>query len=91
MDISAVRPVDVVAQLAPRPLFFIQGSADTFVPPSNMSVLAAASQSVPNAHVQTWLVPGATHSQAYDTQPQEYVNRVIAFYTAALGLNTGAT
>ena len=56
-----------------------------------MSVLAAAAQSVPNAHIQTWLVPGATHSQAYDTQPQEYVNRVIAFYTAALGPDTGAT
>ncbi len=91
MDFSAVRPVDVVAQLAPRPLLFIQGGADTFVPPANMSVLAAASQSVPNAHVQTWLVPGATHSQAYNTQPQEYVNRVIAFYTAALGPDTGAT
>jgi fermentation-respiration switch protein FrsA (DUF1100 family) len=90
MDFYAVRPVDVVAQLAPRPLFFIQGGADTFVPPSDMSVLAAAAESVPNAHVQTWLVPGATHSQAYNTQPQAYVNRVIAFYTAALGPDTGA-
>ncbi len=90
IDFYAVRPADVVAQLAPRPLFFIQGGADTFVPPSNMSVLAAAARTTPSAHVQTWLVPGATHSQAYNTQPQAYVNRVIAFYTAALGPDTGA-
>ena len=87
----AVRPVDVVSQLAPRPIFFIQGDADTFVPPSNMDGLAAAARTAPNAHVETWLVPGANHSQSYDTQPQEYVSRVVAFYTAAMGLDTSVS
>jgi fermentation-respiration switch protein FrsA (DUF1100 family) len=87
----AVRPVDVVAQLAPRPLFFIHGAADTFVPPSNMDELAVAARAAPNAHVETWLVPGANHSQSYNTQPQEYVSRVVAFYTAAMGPATSVS
>jgi len=91
IDFYNVRPVDVVAQLAPRPLFFIQGDADTFVPPSNMGDLAAAARAAPNAHVQTWLVPGAAHAQSYNTQPQEYVSRIVAFYTAAMGPDTSAS
>jgi uncharacterized protein len=91
IDFYNVRPVDVVAQLAPQPLFFIQGDADTFVPPSNMGDLAAAARAAPNAHVQTWLVPGAAHAQSYNTQPQEYVSRIVAFYTAAMGPDTSAS
>src|SRR5438067_669596 len=44
----AVRPVDLVASIAPRPLFFIQGTADTVVPPWNMKLLAAAASSKPH-------------------------------------------
>ena len=91
IDFYNVRPVDVVAQLAPRPLFFIQGDADTFVPPSYMSDLAAAARAAPNSHVQTWLVPGATHAQSYNTQPQVYVSRIVAFYTAAMGPDTSTS
>lgn len=91
IDFYAVRPVDVVAQLAPRPILFIHGGADTYVPPINMSDLAAAARTAPNAHVQTWVVPGANHSQSYNTQPLEYVSRVVAFYTAAMGPDTSVS
>ena len=91
IDFYADRPVDVVAQLAPRPSLFIHGGADTYVPPINMSDLAAAARTAPNAHVQTWVVPGANHAQSYNTQPQEYVSRVVAFYTAALGPDTSVS
>ena len=85
----AVRPVDVVAQIAPRPIFFIHGESDAYIPSSNMTILANAARTAPNAHVQTWLVPGADHAQSFNTHPQEYVARVIAFYTAALGTDSG--
>jgi fermentation-respiration switch protein FrsA (DUF1100 family) len=91
IDFYAVRPVDVLAQFAPRPLFLIHGGADSYVPSSNLNDLAAAARTVPNAHVQTWLVPGTDHSQSYNTQPQEYISRVIAFYTAALGPDTSVS
>lgn len=86
MDYYGARPVDVVASIAPRPLFFIQGSADAFNPPSNMNVLATAARAAPNASVQTWMVEGAAHAQAYHVAGQEYVNRLVAFYSAVLGL-----
>ena len=87
IDYRAIRPVDVVARIAPRPLLLIQGAADTFIPPSNARLLAAAAR-VPHAHVQLWLVPGATHAQGFHVSGKEYVRRVITFFHAALGAGT---
>ena len=90
MDFYDVRPVDVVARLAPRPVFFIHGGADERTPSAMMFELAAADGRPADAHVQTWLVPGARHAQSFHTAGQEYVRRVVAFYDAALGTDTGA-
>lgn len=91
IDYSAVRPVDVVAKIAPRPLFFIQAAADTLVPLWNMDELAAAASTAADSHVQTWLIPGAQHVQSYHAMGDEYVKRVAAFFTAALGPDTSVT
>jgi uncharacterized protein len=91
VDFYAVRPVDVVASIAPRPIFFIQGTRDAFIPPSNMGDLATAARAAPNANVQTWLVSGAAHAQSFNTAGKEYVDRVVAFYTAALGQDSSGT
>lgn len=88
VDFYHVRPVDVVASLAPRPILFIHGAADTYIPPSNMSSLAAAARSGSHANVQTWLVPKATHAHSFLVLGQAYVSRVIAFYTQVLGPDT---
>jgi fermentation-respiration switch protein FrsA (DUF1100 family) len=85
IDYYSARPIDVVARLAPRPMFFIHGSADERTPSSMMADLVAAAEQAPNAHVQSWLVPGARHAQAFNTATTEYVTRLVAFYTAALG------
>lgn len=89
MNFYDVRPVDVVARIAPRPIFFIHGDKDTYVPTPNMSILANAARTAPDAHVQTWLVPGANHAQSYILHKQEYVARVVAFYNNTLGPDTG--
>lgn len=85
IDYYNARPIDVVAKLAPRPLLFIHGGADERTPYSMMFDLVAAANQAPNAHVQSWLVPGARHAQSFNTATAEYVARVVAFYTAALG------
>lgn len=90
MNFYAVRPVDMVAKIAPRPILFIHGDADDYIPPSNMSALANAARTAPHANVQTWLVPGAKHAQSFNDLKQAYVARVVAFYNATLGLDTGA-
>lgn len=84
IDYYADRPVDVISQIAPRPLFFIHGARDGYIPPSNMDQLAAAARAAPGAQVQTWLVPGAGHAQSFKTAPDEYVQRVTAFFDQAL-------
>lgn len=80
-----VRPVDVIAKIAPRPILLIHGSADTYIPPANMTELYAAASAAPNARVMQWLVPGAQHAQSYHTLGSVYVQHVTAFYSAALG------
>ena len=90
IDYYSVRPLDIVASIAPRPIYFIHGDQDGFIPHSNMTELAAAAQTAPNAHVQTWLVPGADHAKSFDVEGQTYVTNVVAFYTQALGPDTSA-
>ena len=85
VDYYNIRPENFVASIAPRPILFIQGDKDDFIPPSNMSTLAAAARTAPNADVQTWLVKGANHAQSYNKMGKAYVDRIVTFYTGALG------
>ncbi len=80
-----VRPVDVIARIAPRPILLIHGAVDDYIPPSNMRALYAAAVTAPNARVSTWLVPGAKHAQSFHVMGMAYVDRVVAFLNAALG------
>ena len=85
----AIRPVDVIASIVPRPVLFIHGADDLYISPSHMHELAACVGN--EACVQTWLVPGAAHAQSFNTVLEEYVARVVAFYNEALGTDNGAT
>jgi hypothetical protein len=50
-----------------------------------MRILAEAAISVPNASIETWLVPGAKHAQAFHTEGEACVERLVSFYTSVLG------
>jgi uncharacterized protein len=89
VNYAKARPVAVVAQIAPRPTLFIHGTADGAVPIANMDQLVAAASQPPNAHVQTWKVPGAQHVQAFSVMPEAYVQRMVAFFQSALGPDSG--
>lgn len=82
IDFYADNPVALVARIAPRPILFIHGAADTYVSPDNMTALAQAAQQGQGAHVQTWLVPNAKHAQAFHVAGQAYIDRVVAFFAA---------
>jgi uncharacterized protein len=84
LDYASVRPVDVIAKIAPRPIFLIQGAADTAILPPNMAELAAAASAGPGAHVQTWLVPKASHIQAYNLERNTYVDRLVTIFHTEL-------
>jgi fermentation-respiration switch protein FrsA (DUF1100 family) len=90
VDYYAVRPVDVVASIAPRPIFFIHGDADQYVPFTDMQELADAAQTGFQAHVQTWAVHGVGHARSFKTTIDgpfnpEYGPRVVEFFTKSLG------
>ncbi len=95
VDYYNIRPAGVIASIAPRPILLIHGSADNkdhkTTPPADMYILAAAALSAQNTNIQTWMVPGATHVQAYHVEGKAYVDRIVAFYTAALGPDTSGS
>jgi uncharacterized protein len=92
IDYNSIRPRDVVAKLAPRPVLFIHGTTEPLVPFSDMEELARAAKSALNAHVETWPVPGVIeHAQAFHVMGIVYVNRVVSFFGAALGASFGVT
>lgn len=83
-DLPAVSPIELVPQIAPRPIFFIHGDQDTRVPFSHLQQLADSARTAPGAQVQTWAVPDTTHAQSFLNQGQTYVDRVATFFTDAL-------
>lgn len=91
VDFYAVRPVDSVASIAPRHIFFIQGAADTVVPPVNLTMLATAASAGHDAQIQTWLVKGAGHIESFRVMGRVYLDRIVTFFTQALGPDTGVS
>jgi fermentation-respiration switch protein FrsA (DUF1100 family) len=81
IDFTAVKPVEVVANIAPRPILFIQGELDDVVPPAHAQILLEASNNPSN---QLWLLPDVGHVEAYATYPEEYMDKVTAFFDEAL-------
>jgi len=77
VDFKAVKPYENVPQIAPRPIFFIHGEEDDFIPIDHAYRLYEASE---NRADTLWIVPGADHVKAYQTAPEEYISRVTAFF-----------
>jgi alpha-beta hydrolase superfamily lysophospholipase len=75
-DWAAVRAVDAVGRLAPRPLFLIHGEGDDYLPPGNAQRLFEAA----GEPKELWLVPGSGHATARLDHSREYVERVHAFF-----------
>jgi uncharacterized protein len=80
VDVDAVRPIDHVAELAPRPLLVITGSADTDTPVAVMQRVFRAAA----APKELWIVDGADHGEYAAVAPDEYARRLVAFFDAAL-------
>ena len=79
-DPASSVPLDVVGSVAPRPMFFIAGTADSFVPAMDTQDMAL--RAGPSAAL--WLVPGAEHVGSFAADPAQYIARVVAFLEASL-------
>lgn len=69
-------PLCRVGRIAPRPLLIIHGGQDRDVPVSEAYRLYQAAAEPK----ELWVVGTATHRNADQVCPQEYVNRVLAFF-----------
>lgn len=74
-NLYAVRPIDVIAAIAPRPIFMIHGTHDPTIPMSHMMTLYE------KAHDPKflWLVEGGVHGNLYDIAEDEYQDRILRF------------
>ncbi len=78
LDWSNTRPADAVARVGDRPILLIHGASDSWTPLSGMYVIQKAGEK--DSNLQSWVVPGAEHCRAYSQNPQEYMQRVLAFF-----------
>jgi fermentation-respiration switch protein FrsA (DUF1100 family) len=82
---EAVRPIDAVEMIAPRPVLIIHGAADTLIPVEHAYRLYAAA-SEPK---ELWIVEDAAHCGAYFMDRPTYVTRVGQFYDRYLAYDNG--
>lgn len=71
-----LRPVDYVGRLSPRPVLFIHGERDSYIPHEQPVELFAAAGEPKEA----WTAPASDHAVARLDHPQEYAGRVLAFF-----------
>lgn len=80
IDVDAVRPIDGIDRIAPRPLFIATGSADDDTPPIALERLLARA----GAPKELWIVEGAGHGGYAEVSPEAYPKRVVAFFESSL-------
>lgn len=78
--VAAVRPVDAIGRIAPRPVLLIHGDRDGIVPLHHVEELYAAAEQPK----ECWVVAGSTHAMARLDAPEEYLDRITRFFQAAL-------
>ena len=79
-SIDDVRPVDVIGQISPRPVFIIQGLSDALIPVN-------AGRRLYNAAGKPriiWSENNVGHMSMLDAFPEEYEARIIEFLDGAL-------
>lgn len=77
---QAVRPLDAVATIAPRPLLLIHSTADTVIPVAHSYQLYEAA----GDPKELWIFEGAQHCGGYFADRPAYVQRVAEFFADGL-------
>jgi uncharacterized protein len=78
LDIDQLSPIDVIGQIAPRPILLIYGSRESTLDDARRQLAAAGD------NAQLWVVEGAGHGDYRQVAPEEFEKRVILFFDNAL-------
>jgi fermentation-respiration switch protein FrsA (DUF1100 family) len=84
VDANQMRPVDVIAHIAPRPVLILHGALDEIVPVGHAHLLYEAAQEPK----EVWITEGARHVEARDLEPDAYFVKIESFLRAALAGRT---
>ncbi len=79
--------IDVVSEIAPRPLLLMHGTADEVVPPKHSELLFGRA----GQPTDVWWADGAHHMRLFNRHPDEYRKRVLGFLRRHLGTPGGAS
>jgi fermentation-respiration switch protein FrsA (DUF1100 family) len=80
VDANRLRPVDVIGQIAPRPVFIAHGDLDEIVPVRHAEALFKAA----GEPKELWIESGAHHVGARDTDTDAYFARIERFVSEGL-------
>lgn len=80
LDITLVRPIDDVAQIAPRPILFIHGEEDRLILPENSRLLYAAA----GDPKELYMIPGVNHIGVLEQNNVEFEARFVGFFDTYL-------
>ncbi len=82
VDANQLRPIDVIGQIAPRPVFIAHGDRDEIVPVRHAHTLFKAA----GEPKELWIEPGAHHVGARDVDTDGYFARIERFMSEAFAL-----
>lgn len=84
-DLTKFDPIDQVAAYTGRSIAFVHGADDAVLPASMATELHSAAVAAGASTPDAWIVPGAGHTQGIYVDPAGYEQRLVSFFTTALG------
>jgi uncharacterized protein len=83
-NLTAHSPLRALDRHAGRPIYLVHSLDDAFVPVAHAQQLEVRAHEL-GANVTAWYLPSALHVAGYITYPEEFEERMAAFFRAALG------
>ena len=84
-DLVRFDPIDELDAYRGRSVAFVHGELDPVLPAAFASELRDRATDAGAATSAAWIVPGAGHTEGVYVDPSGYEERLVAFFTAALG------
>jgi len=84
-DLTKFDPIDEVAKYGGRHVAFVHGELDEVLPASMSLELHDAAVAAGATTPDAWIIPGARHTQGIYVDPKGYEERLVSFFTDALG------
>lgn len=85
LDLAEAEPIQWVSKISPRAVFFIHGEGDPYIPTRD----ARRMHSLAGEPKELWIVPEAGHRTVDQVRPDEYRDRVLAFFDRHLAEDRG--